>query len=69
LFVQSIKHAMAASRRETMKVRTIASRTLLASLAVVSSGAMTSPAAWASSKPGNGLKLCLKILKPHCIGL
>jgi hypothetical protein len=51
-----------------MKVRTIVSRTFLAGLAVVSGLAMTAPA-WAASPGGNQLKICLKVLKPHCIRL
>ena len=51
-----------------MKVRTIVSRTFLAGLAVATGLAMTAPA-WASNQGGNQLKICLKILKPHCIRL
>ena len=50
-----------------MKARTIASRTFLAGLALVSGLAMTTPS-WASNQQQD-LKICLKILKPHCIRL
>ncbi len=51
-----------------MKVRTIVSRTFVAGLAVAAGLTMTAPA-WASNHGGNQLRICLKILKPHCIRL
>jgi hypothetical protein len=51
-----------------MKAHSILFRTFLATLALTAGIATTAPA-WADSKGGHEAKICLKLLKPHCIRL